>query len=86
MNTLEAVKLIVSAATPIVVAILGILLLRRIESVKASVAMQSDFRKRWADQFFQCCQSFLVALERELALLTVVAGLDDPNSEYGTQL
>jgi hypothetical protein len=48
VNALEVVKLIVSAATPIVVVILGILLLRRIEGVKVSAAMESDFRKRWA--------------------------------------
>jgi len=42
---LEVGKLAVSLATPIVVAILGILLLRRIEGVKAAVAQQSEFHK-----------------------------------------
>lgn len=86
MTTFEILKLIVSALTPIVVAILGILLLRHIEGIKASVVMQSDFRKRWADSFFDSCQDFLVAFERELSLMTVVSGLDEPNGEYGTQL
>ncbi|MGH8354087.1 MAG: hypothetical protein ACRERY_11275 [Pseudomonas sp.] len=61
---LEIGKLAASIATPIVVAILGILLLRRIEGVKAAVAKQSEFHKKWAEQFFECCQEFMKALER----------------------
>ena len=83
---LEIAKLATSAATPIVVAILGILLLRRIEGVKALVARQSDFQKKWADEFVGCCHSFMQALERDLALLTVLAGLNDPNGQFGTEL
>jgi len=86
MNAIDAINLIVNAATPIVVAVIGMILLRRIEGVKASVAMQSDFRKKWADQFFECCQNFMVTLEREVAILTVVSGLKDPNDAFGTQL
>ncbi len=66
---LEVGKLAASIATPIVVATLGILLLHRIEGVKALVAKQTEFHKKWAEQFFECCQGFMQALERELALL-----------------
>lgn len=83
---LDIAKLGASIATPVVVAILGILLLRRIEGVKAAVAKHSDFQKNWADQFFECCQEFMQALERELAVLTVLAGLKTPNDEFGTEL
>jgi hypothetical protein len=83
---LEVGKLAASIATPIVVAILGVLLLRRIESVKATVAQQSGFHKKWADQFFECCQLFMQALERELALLTSLFGLKSPNDEFGAEL
>lgn len=83
---LEIGKLAASVATPIVVAILGVLLLRRIEGVKALVAKQSDFHKKWADEFFSCCQQFMQALERDLALLTVLGGLDDPNGKFGTEV
>lgn len=86
MQWLEVGKLVVSIATPIVVAILGVLLLRRIEGVKAVVAKQSDFYKKWADEFFTCCQQFMQALERDLALLTVLQGLDDPNGKRGTEM
>ena len=74
---LEIAKLAVSAATPIVVATLGVLLLRRIEAVKALVARQSDFQKKWADEFVNCCHSFMQAVECDLALLKVLDGLDD---------
>ena len=83
---LEVGKLAASIATPIVVAILGVLLLRRIEGVKATVANQSEFHKKWAEQFFGCCQEFMKALERELTLLTVLAGLANPDDEFGSEL
>lgn len=83
---LDIGQLAASIATPLVVAILGILLLRRIESVKAAVAKQSEFHKKWAEQFFECCQEFMQALERELALLTALAGMRNPNDEFGTEL
>ncbi len=83
---LELGKLAASIATPIVVAILGVLLLRRIEGVKALVAKQSDFHKKWADEFFSCCQQFMQALERDLALLTVLGGLQEPNGKLGTEM
>lgn len=83
---LEIVKIIIGAATPVVVAILGVSLLRRIESVKSVVARQSEFQKKWADEFVNCCQSFMQALERDLALLTILSGLQDPNGSFGTEL
>ena len=70
---LEYAKLAASIATPLVVATLGVLLLRRVESVKAAVAKHSDFQRKWADGFFSCCQEFLVTVEQELALLTTVS-------------
>ncbi|MDI9334391.1 MAG: hypothetical protein QM533_08425 [Cytophagales bacterium] len=83
---LEIGKLAASVATPIVVAILGVLLLRRIEGVKALVGKQSDFHKKWADEFFTCCQQFMQALERDLALLTTLGGLNDPNGKLGDEI
>ena len=83
---IEIGKLVASIATPIVVATIGISLLRRIESVKATVANQSEFHKKWAEQFFECGQQFMQAIERDLALLTVLAGLKNPNDAYGSAL
>ena len=83
---LEIVKLAVSIAVPLFIAILGIILVRWIEGAKAEVARKSDFDTEWATQFFGCCQEFLVSMERELAVLTVIFDLDDPNGELGTDL
>ncbi len=83
---LEIGKLVGSISTPIVVTVLGVLLLRRIEAVKAGIAKQSEFHRKWAEQFFECCQEFMQAIERDLALLTVIAGLKDPNDDFGTEL
>jgi len=72
--------------TPVVVALLGILLLRRIEGVKTAVAHQSEFHRRWADQFFECCQQFMNAIEKELAALRFLSDSKEPNNETGTKL
>lgn len=82
----EIGKFVASITTPIVVAIIGILLLRRVEGVKALVAKQSDFHKKWADEFFSCCQQFMQVLERVLALLTVLSGLQEPNGKLGVEI
>lgn len=82
---LEVGKVVASIATPIVVVTLGILLLRRIESIKATVVKQSEFHKKWAEQFFECGQQFMQALERDLTQLTVFAGLNT-NDALGVAL
>jgi hypothetical protein len=82
---LEIGKVVVGAATTVLVAIFGILLLRRIEGVKALVAKQAKFEKRWAEEFFDCCQQFMQALERNLALLTALPGLQGRNETVHTE-
>jgi hypothetical protein len=82
----EVLKFLTGLLTPIVVAILGILLLRRVEDVKTAVAHQSEFHRKWADQFFDCCQQFMSALEKSLAVLQHLSDLKEPNNETGTKL
>jgi hypothetical protein len=82
---LEIIKVAAGAATPILVAIFGVLLLRRIEVVKALVAKKSEFEKRWAGEFFGCCQGFMQALERDLSLLTALPDLQDRNEKVCTE-
>ena len=77
--------LIVSMVTPIVVIFLGVLLLRHIEGVKAMVTKQSGFSSKWADEFFDCCQQFLQALERELAILTVFSKIKDQKGTFSSE-
>jgi len=83
---IEELKLLVNAITPIAVIVLGILVLRRIESIKASVATQVEFRKKWADSFFECCHEFMASLERDMAVLTMLSGLQNRNDEWGLKL
>jgi hypothetical protein len=82
----EVGKFIAGILTPIVVAVLGILLLRRVEGVKAAVAHQSEFHRKWAEQFFECCQQFMNAIEKELAVLRFLSDSKDPNGDTGTKL
>jgi len=82
----EVLKFLAGLLTPIVVVVLGVLLLRRIEGVKATVAHQSEFHRRWADQFFECCQQFMNAIEKELAVLRFLSDSKEPNNETGTKL
>lgn len=79
---LEVVKVL---ATPVVVGIFGLLLLRRIEGIKSEVAKQSDFHKKWAEQFFGCCQEFMSAIERQLSILVCLAGMKS-NDELANEL
>lgn len=76
---LEIGKLLASFLTPIAVAILGVSLHRRLEGDKALVAKKSDFDKKWADEFFTCCQQFKQAFERTLALIILLNDPQAPN-------
>ncbi len=83
---LEIERIISGLATPIVVAILGVMLLRRIESVKAGITRQSTFHVRWADEFFEACQTFLQCLERETAILLYLHAKDEKNDDDGLRM
>ena len=83
---IETIKLLASVATPVVLAIFGLLLLRKIESVKATVAKQSGFQTKWAEVFFDCCQEFMKAVERDLSLWQCLAGLKNADDKFGTGL
>ena len=85
-NAFEFVKVAAAIATPLAVAVIGFVLVRRVEGIKALVAHRSDFQRQWADEFFKCGQEFMQTLERELALLTFIAGLEDPNGKLGTEM
>ena len=82
----ETLKSFSSFVTPIVILVLGILVLRRIESIKAAVLRQSDFQSKWGDQFFDSCQEFLRALEREVAVLVCVSSLPNLQEHDGLGL
>jgi len=84
-ETIELLKLAVGVATPVVVAVIGLAVFRRFEGVKAEVARQSDFHKKWADAFFETCQQFMRSMERYRALLNQLQALPNPNNPVGTE-
>ena len=69
-----------------VAAMIGLLLLRKLEQVKSEVARHSDFNRRWADLFFDSSNTFMVSVERLLALYWLLGDAPDPNDQSGTEL
>jgi len=78
----EMVKILLPTG---VAAVLGMLLLRRLEQVKSEVARRSDYSRRWADLFFDASHAYMVALERLMTLYHFISHLADQNDEQGTQ-
>ncbi len=64
-------------------AVIGLLLLRRLEQVKAEVVRHSDFNRRWAELFFDSSNTFMVSVERLLALYCLLTVAQDPNDQLG---
>jgi hypothetical protein len=73
---LEFVKILLPSA---VAAVIGFMLLRRLEEVKSEVARRSDFNRKWAELFFEASNTFMVSVERLLALVSVFATAPNPN-------
>ncbi len=66
-------------------AIIGLLLLRRLEQVKSEVVRRSDFNRRWAELFFDTSNTFMVSVERLLTLYCFLSGAPDPNDQLGLE-
>ena len=73
-------------AIPFVLAWIGLLIVRRVETRKADVARSSDFKKRWADNFYDTSQEFMRSTERYMSILNQWQGMADPNGVHGTNL
>ncbi len=81
---MEIIKLIASIATPLIIFFLGILFLRKIESIKRMVMQTSEFESKWASGFFDACNDFMKKTERIMALLPQLQGLgEDVNNDIG---
>jgi hypothetical protein len=83
---LKVTQIVAGLATPIVVTVLGVMLVRRIEGIKAEATKQSAFHVRWADEFFDACQQFLRALEHEMAILVALTGREEKNDDDGMKM
>jgi hypothetical protein len=64
---------------------IGLLLLRRLEQVKSEVVRYSDFNRRWAELFFDSSNTFMVSVERLLALYCLLSNAPDPNDQLGLE-
>jgi len=70
---LELIQLVSNLAIPILVALFGLLLLRKGAHIKTEIAKQSEFKSKWVDQFFECghvssaATTFMKTIERTLA-------------------
>jgi hypothetical protein len=83
---LKVTQIVAGLAPPIIVTVLGVVLVRRIEGIKADTTKQSAFHVRWADEFFDACQQFLRALEREIMILTYLTHREEKNDERGMKM
>lgn len=89
MNTdfwLKVAQIVAGLTTPIIVTVLGVVLVRRIEGIKADTTKQSAFHVRWADEFFDACQQFLRALERETVILIYLTHIEEKGGEVGMKM
>lgn len=68
-----------------VAAVIGWLLLQRLEEVRSEVARRSDFSRRWADLFFDASHTFMVSVERLMTLYHFLSNSADPNDQQGME-
>jgi len=80
---LELFGTLLALLPTLVVALVGWLLLRRLEEIKSEVARYSDFNRKWADVFFDDCQRFMISVERVLALLSMLTVRANRNDDTG---
>jgi len=73
-------------AIPFVLAWIGFLVVRRVETQKAVVARSSDFKRRWADNFYEISQDFMRSVERYASILFHLQSMADVNGPFGTKL
>jgi hypothetical protein len=71
---------------PFVLAWIGLLLVRDIEMRKAAVGRSSEFKRKWADSFFDTSHEFMQSAERYMAALNQLQAMADPNCAFGTKL
>jgi len=85
-NTIEIIKLFTTVVSPIIIAIFGIFILRKIESIKNQTSKQFEFSSKWANDFFTCCQQYMSTIEKHISLLFFLNGLKEKNNELGTRI
>jgi hypothetical protein len=73
-------------ALPFVLAWLGFVVTRLIETRKAGVARSSNFKTKWADSFFETSHEFMKSTERYMSILNQIQGMKDLANPFGRAL
>jgi len=85
-ETKDLVDMASKLVLPFILAWIGVLLVRDIETRKAGVGRSSDFKQKWADGFFDASHEFMESTERYASILNILQGMSNPNSVFGTKL
>ncbi|MBC3919413.1 hypothetical protein H8L32_18120 [Undibacterium sp. CY18W] len=67
--TKDLVDAIAKLAIPIALIWIGFLITTRIEKQKSELARSSEFKVKWADNFYDKCQEFTFATDRYMSIL-----------------
>lgn len=71
----EWVKLLCPVLTPVVAALFGWLILRRVENIRNTLSRSSDFRTKWANEFFDVYNKFIGSVVKTMVLFNQVQQL-----------
>jgi hypothetical protein len=71
-RSLKIAQIVAPFLTSITITILGVVIVRRIEGVKAAVSKRAAFEARWADELFHSCQQYERALEQKATILVAL--------------
>lgn len=75
----EVIKLIASILTPIVVLVFGLILNRRIETIRISLAKEKEWKTKWGDTFYQTFRDLNTLVEDILCTLFEISELSKKN-------
>jgi hypothetical protein len=64
----------------VIVALIGMLLLRRLEGIKSEVSRRSDFNQKWADLFFDASNALMVSVEHIMTYAFLLVSDKNENS------
>ena len=86
MENLCEYNCLIGLLGPLITAILGIGLLKKIESIKNSATKSYDFTKKWADEFYIVCNQYMISVEKFITGLHQIQNLSDKNNTLGTKI
>lgn len=76
---MEIIKILASILTPIIVLIFGIIINRRIETIRISLAKEKEWKSKWSDTFYQTFRELNALVEETLCTLFDLSELNKAN-------